>query len=237
MGYSCVGQMLADWINGSLGSFTFSFIDENGLPHTATAYPSLLSDTQSMVLIFDGSSDSYVATAVRMTYSNCGTVWEFPISQAKTPYIAIGVAVTLVITPPNNAPPGISLYPFTIPALELLVGSTPLGSFSGSASATQITYSATTTSSGATICSSTVSSTSTVSPSSITYIGSGDTLTINANFSYGSCQQLENATFSFTFSSFNSGNIPACPYSPCYSAECNYDQSCSTIAQIQIIIS
>jgi len=237
MTYSCTGQMLSDWLNSSLGTFSFQAVDETGALHALNAYPSLISNTQALILLFDGSSDSYVVTAVQLTYSSCGTVWQLPVSTAKTPYMSFAIAVTLGINQPSNLPQGVSLEPIIVPALDLLSGVTPPVGLSTSASATEITYSTTTTSSGSTVCSSTISSTSTVNASSISYSGSGDTLTINANFSYGSCQQLEDPYFVFSLSSFNSGSIPACSSSPCYSTECGYNASCSTTAQIQISIS
>ncbi len=223
MGLSCTGQIFSDWVNGKLGQVGFYVVDTSGNLHPAQGYSLILGNCGVFILIFEGSSDAYTASAVEITYSNCSTpLISVSVSAQKQPYIALAFQLEITIVA------GTGLAPVVTSILDLISGVTPPVSFSISCDATEVTY---TTSDGA--CTSGVSSSSSVSVTP-SISGSGDSITFSATFNYGSCQQLDNLQFNMSLGSAVQGQIQV---SPQQTTECGYNSSCTATVQMNVTVS
>jgi hypothetical protein len=231
MGLGCTGQMFSDWVNNSLGTVSFTILDTNGVTHSASGYPTVTSTTSVTILVFDGSSSSYTASELQISYSKCSTpIITFSVSGQKAPYMALVFSVTISINDQPNQDPIVTSI------VNLIGGVKPPLSFTAQGEANEVTYSTTTTSSGTT-CTTNVSSTGSVS-TGVSVSGSGSTITLTATFSYGSCQQIQYPKIVMYLGSSSSpavtGFISGFPQP---SPECGYNQSCSYTITANVTVS
>jgi hypothetical protein len=223
MSLNCLGQLFSDWVNDNLGAVSFTIIDTNGIPHSASAYPSVTSTTSVTILIIDGSSASYTASQLQITYSHCSTpIISLPVSGQKQGISALVFELTISISAPT------SLEPIVAGIVNLIGGVKPPLSFSVEGEASETTYS-----SSDSTCTSSVSSTGTASGSG-TVSGSGSTITLSATIDYGSCQQLSGPYLSISLGSAVTGQIPGPSLT---TSVCGYDSSCSITITATITIS
>ena len=231
MTYLNSGFALWAWITGQSRSFSGVIVDTNGTAHSVLILPFQSSATSTTILFIDTSTQSYTASYVQMSITVGSTtqiLYQISVSGTKSANEPLIIAVEITIQ--NNTNYNFNM--FTGALLAMSAGYNPPYSFSASASCTVISYS--TSSSG---CLSTISSTTTENASSISYGYSGDTLTVTASFSAGSCQQLENPQITFSDNIGDSQTIGFCSTTPCYTAECGYNASCTHTAELAITIS